>query len=105
LKWSLSLSLIDIASEIEAETIPAWWNPPCRAFGVRRLVSALPFPHGIFGKRRGKTVNIPLQFQVKSAGQTNVVPRAELLEKESGDKSPHSKGRLFRDWRKGPASP
>jgi hypothetical protein len=46
-------------------------------FGVRRLVAALPFSHGIFGNLRGKTVNIPFQFQVKSAGQTNVVPRAK----------------------------
>ena len=65
-------------------------------FGVRRLVAALPFSHGIFGNLRGETVNIPFQFQVKSAGQTNVVPRAKLFEKESGDESPHSKGRLFR---------
>ena len=43
-------------------------------FGVRRLVAALPFSHGIFGNLRGETVNIPFQFQVKSAGQTNVVP-------------------------------
>ena len=67
-------------------------------FGVRRLVAALPFSHGIFGNLRGETVNIPFQFQVKSAGQTNVVPRAKLFEKESGDESPHSKGRLFRAW-------
>ena len=35
---------------------------------------------------------------MKSAEQTNVVPRAKLPEKESGDESPHSKRRLFRDW-------
>ena len=55
------------------------------------------FSHGIFGKLRGETVNIPVQFQMKSAGQTNVAPRAKLFEKQSGDESPHSKGRLFRD--------
>ena len=64
---------------------------------MRRLVAALPFQHGIFVNRRGKTANIPFQFQVKSAEQTNVVPRAKLLEKESDDESPHSKRRLFRD--------
>ena len=66
-------------------------------FGVRRLVAALPFQDGIFVNRRGKTANIPIQFQVKPAEQTNVVPKAKLLEKESGDESPHSKGRLFQD--------
>ena len=36
------------------------------------------------------------QFQVNSIVQTNIVSRAKLPEKESGDESPHSKGRLFR---------
>ena len=65
---------------------------------MRRLVAALPFRHGIFVNQRGKTGNTPFRFQVKSAEQTNVVPRAKLPEKESGDESPHSKRRLFRDW-------
>jgi len=33
---------------------------------------------------------------VKSIVQTNIVSTARLPEKESGDESPHSKGRLFR---------
>ena len=57
---------------------------------MRRLVAALPFQHGIFVNRRAKTANIPLQFQVKAAEQTNVVPGAKLHKKESGDELPHS---------------
>ena len=67
-------------------------------FGVRRLVAALLFQHGIFVNRLGKTTNMPFQFQVKSAEQTNDVPGAKLPEKESGDGSPHSKGRLIEDY-------
>ena len=64
---------------------------------MRRLVAALPFQHGIFVNWLGKTANIPCQFQVKSAEHSKVFPRAKLPEKESGDESPHSKGRLFMD--------
>ena len=48
-------------------------------FGVRRLVAAMPYSPGIFGNRRGKTVNVPFQFQVMSAGQTNLVLKAKLF--------------------------
>ena len=65
------------------------------SFGVRRLVAALPFQHGIFVNRHGKTANI--QFQVKSAEHTKVFRRAKFPEKESSDESQHSKGRLLRD--------
>ncbi len=65
-------------------------------FGVRRLVAALPFRNVIFVNWHGKTTRHPFQFQVKSTVQTKIVARAKLPEKESGDESPHSKGRLFR---------
>jgi hypothetical protein len=55
----------------------------------------MTFQRGIFVNLRGETANI--QFQVKSAKQTNVVPSAKRPEKESGDESPHSKARLFKD--------
>ena len=61
--------------------------------GVRRLLAALPLQHGILVNRHRKTANIPFQFQVKPAETTNVVRRAKSPEKESGDESPHSKGR------------
>ena len=48
-----------------------------RSFGVRRLVAALPFPHGMFANRRGNTANIPSPFQVKPAETANVVPKAK----------------------------
>jgi len=59
-------------------------------------VAALPFQHGMFVYRLGKAANILFQFQVKSAQQTHDFPRAKSAEKESGDESPHSTGRLFR---------
>ena len=76
-----------------------WPRAPGNGFqhGVRRLVAALPFQHGIFVNRPGKTVEIPFQLQVKSPQQSIVVPVAKLPVKESGDESPHSKGRLFSD--------
>ena len=52
-------------------------------FGVRRLVAALAFSQGIFGNRRGEIFNNSFQFQVKSAGQTNLGPRAKRFEKKA----------------------
>ena len=65
--------------------------------GVRRLVTALPFQNSIFVNRRGNTKRNSFEFQVKLTVQRKIVSRAKLPEKESGDESPHSKGRLFRD--------
>jgi hypothetical protein len=69
---------------------------------VRRLVAALPFQYSIFVNQRGKTASHSFQFQVKSLVQTNIVSTAKIPEKESGDESPHSKGRLFRGRRAEP---
>lgn len=38
------------------------------------------------------------QFHVKSEERMNVVPKAKRPEKESGDKSPHSKVHFVEDW-------
>ena len=62
---------------------------------MRRLVAALLFEYGLFVNQREETAINLLQFQVQLTVQTNIVSRAKLPEKESGDESPHSKGRNF----------
>jgi hypothetical protein len=64
----------------------------------------LPFQYSLFVNQRGTTASHSFQFQVKSIVQTNIVSKAKSPEKESGDESPHSKGRLFRDFSE-PAGP
>jgi hypothetical protein len=41
-----------------------------------------------------QTATIPIQFHVKTGRQTDVFHRANSPEKESGGKSPHSKGQM-----------
>ena len=67
---------------------------------MRRLVAALALQYAFFVDSHLTTASYPFQFQVSGGivcmnEHSSSLPSDTLPEKESGDESQHSKGRLF----------